>query len=103
MAAVLADGHGIFAWGWNHAGPDGFGTHAEEHALHRANRRRVPGCTAYVAGLRSGAQRSRTRRFVLSRPCADRCLPLLAARGVRRVEFVTSNGSWIVTRLGRHL
>jgi hypothetical protein len=99
MAAVLSDTHGVFAWGWNHPGPDGFGTHAEEHALSRANRRRLAGSTITIAGLRSGAQRSRSRRFVYSKPCAERCWPLLVLARVKTVEFVTPTGAWMINRL----
>ena len=99
MAAVLTDRHGVISWGWNHPGPEGFGTHAEEHALNRANRRRVPGSTITVAGLRRGAARSKARRYVLSRPCEARCLPLLRKAGVRTVEFIRADGMWAVFRL----
>ena len=99
MAAVLSDRHGIFAWGWNHAGPDGMGMHAEEHAVSRANRGRLHGATITVAGFRSGAQRSRRRRFVVSAPCEERCRPLLVAAGVCTVEFVRADGSWATFRL----
>ena len=99
MAAVLSDAHGVFAWGWNHAGPDGLGMHAEEHALHRANRQRLRGATIYVAGLCPGAQKSRRRRFVVSAPCEARCLPLLRATGIQSVQFVRADGSWASFRL----
>lgn len=99
MAAVLSDAHGIFAWGWNHPGPEGFGTHAEEHAINRANPRRLRGATVTVAGFRHGAHLSRTRRYVYARPCAERCWDLLLKLGVTRVQFIVNDGQWIEERL----
>jgi len=43
VAAVLWDQYGIFSWGWNSAGPDGFGQCAEIHAISRANKARLAG------------------------------------------------------------
>lgn len=101
MAAVLSDGHGVFAWGWNSPGPTGFGMHAEEHALSRANSRRVRGATITVAGLRYGAHASRRRRFVVSAPCQDRCLPQLRKARIEAVEFVRADGTWATFKV-RH-
>jgi deoxycytidylate deaminase len=66
VAAVLADRHGIFAWGWNSVG-SGYGEHAECAAIRRANRDRLVGATIYVA-----SQRNRNKKPVLSKPC-DAC------------------------------
>ena len=94
IAAVLVDNGGrIFSLGWNHPidqRESGAGKHAEEHALERANSKRVRGATIYLAGRRasSGA-------ILNARPCdgtknyrksrTDSCLKILRARGVRRV------------------
>src|SRR5689334_8953855 len=64
VGAAIADKHGIFSWGWNSSGPDGYGQCAEQHAIARANRRRLTGATIYVAGVRR-----RNGRFVTSKPC----------------------------------
>jgi len=70
MSAVLSDKHGrVLAWG-GMAGT----RHAEEHALSRANPRRVAGSTVTVAG-----RRAKSRNLVHARPCesqarnASRC------------------------------
>jgi len=52
VAAVLADRHGIFGWGWNSSGWDGYGLHAEAHALQRANRKRLAQATMWVVARR---------------------------------------------------
>lgn len=49
VGAAIEDKSGIMAWGWNSPGPDGFGLHAEEHAILRANKRRLRGATICVA------------------------------------------------------
>jgi hypothetical protein len=95
MAAVCSDRYGIFSWGWNSAGPSGLGTHAEEHAVQRANRRRLQGCTVTVAGFRSETR----SRFVLSCPCSERCWPLLKRVGVKTIEFIHPDGHWTFYRL----
>lgn len=88
MAAVLSDPDGrIFAWGWNHPGPDSLGMHAEEMALSRANRTRVRGATITVAGFRR-------RNLVKSRPCLEKCFPRIVKAGVARVEYHTKEGVW---------
>ena len=87
VGAVLADGHGIYAWGWNSTGPDGYGLHAEIHCLLRANRRRLGNSTLYVAG-----RRQRTGNNVLARPCAA-CRPYLTDIG--RVCYRDKSGRWV--------
>ena len=86
MAAVLTDMNGrIFSWGWNSIGMDGFGLHAEQHAIQRANRNRLRGSTISVAGRRKG--------WVLSYPCAT-CLDRIRASRVVRIEWLDKNGKW---------
>lgn len=65
VAAVIADKDGIFSWGWNHVG-SGYGTHAESHAIQRANKQRLHGATIYVA-----ARRQRTTNPITAKPCED--------------------------------
>jgi len=93
MAAVCSDKNGIFSWGWNSMGPSGFGTHAEENAILRSNRKRLIGCTVSVAGYRNPL------RYVLSCPCHERCWPLLKRVGVKTIEFVHPDGHWTFYRL----
>jgi deoxycytidylate deaminase len=66
VGAVLADKHGIFAWGHNHMGSNGLGMHAEAHAFSRANPRRLKNATLYVAALRR-----KSKSTVTARPCED--------------------------------
>lgn len=65
VAAVIADAHGIFCWGWNGVG-SGLGIHAEHHAITRANRKRLQLATIYVA-----SRRMRNQKTVNSKPCED--------------------------------
>lgn len=92
MAAILSDKVGIFSWGWNNPGPEGFGTHAEEHAINRANRKRLKGATITVAGFRD-------RTIVFARPCEERCLPLLKRLGIKEVEFLDKGANWRIFTL----
>jgi tRNA(Arg) A34 adenosine deaminase TadA len=84
VAAVLYDAYGIFAWGWNSVG-NGFGQHAEIHALSRANRRRLPGSTLVVAGRRRG-------NVVPSPPCPACRLRLTK---VKSVQIQDRSGRWV--------
>lgn len=87
VAAVVSDRHGrIISWGWNH----GY-VHAEEHALSRANPKRIPGSTVTVAGRR------RSGNWVLGRPCTKKgknCLGMIFGRGVLKVEYLDKEGGW---------
>ena len=85
VGAVLADDWGIHSWGWNSAGPDGYGQHAEEHCLSRANRRRLPMSTLYVAACRT--RNSGTKGVVTAKPCPD------CARFLRGIPVVYRDGS----------
>lgn len=87
VAAVLADKWGIFAWGHNHAGRNGYGEHAEVHCINRSNPHRLHGATMYVA-----ARRRRNNRIVTARPC-EACQR--AIWGVGRVTWRDRNGVWI--------
>lgn len=98
MAAVCSDRNGIFAWGWNSSGK-GYGQHAEEHAVQRANRKRLVGCTVTVAGKRPRGDGKNRWRFVFSAPCKERCWPMLVRLGVKTVEFIHSDGKWTFYRL----
>jgi cytidine deaminase len=64
VGAAIEDKTGLFSWGWNSDGPDGFGQCAERHAVARANKRRLLGATIYVAGIRR-----RNGKLVPSKPC----------------------------------
>lgn len=68
VAAVIYDSYGIFSWGWNSLGPDGFGWHAEAHAISRANRQRLAGSTIAVA-----SRRKKSGSIICSKPC-DICM-----------------------------
>lgn len=88
MAAVIADGHGIFSWGWNSPG-SGFGEHAEAAAIRRANKKRLALSTIYVAG-----RRVRNGKMVPSLPCPD-CMKKLASRGILGIYFMDNKGHWL--------
>lgn len=87
VAAVIADKHGIFSWGWNSVG-QGLGQHAEAHAIQRANKRRLEGATVYVA-----SRRRRNKKAVMSRPC-EACA-MLIAKWDMRVVYREANGEWV--------
>jgi len=86
VAAVLTDRHGIFSWGWNHAGFNGLGQHAEAHCLSRANKGRVRGAILYVAAVRK-----RNNRILNARPCSA-CQALIKKVGA--IIYRDGNGSW---------
>ena len=84
VACVLADKHGIFAWGWNSAGSTGYGEHAEAAAVRRASRSRLEGSTAYVV-----ARRRKSRGTITARPC-EACRRVLG--GVKQVVYRDQEG-----------
>lgn len=88
VAAVIADDHGIFSWGWNNSG-DGFGLHAEDHVIRRANKKRIVWATLYVAG-----ERARNHKPVPSRPCGA-CESVIKAWGIRTVWYRDGDGKWV--------
>lgn len=87
VAAVIADRHGIFSWGWNSVGT-GLGEHAEAAAIRRANKKRLSGATIYVAG-----RRKKSRNPVLSKPC-EHCEAIIRAWGVV-FSYRDNEGEWI--------
>jgi len=86
VACVIADSHGIFAWGHNHIGFDGLGCHAERYALMRANRRRLLDSTVYVA-----ARRRKSGNTVTAKPCEE-CQLLL--KHVSKVMYRDKENTW---------
>lgn len=87
VGACLADGWGVFSWGWNSSGAEGMGEHAECACLRRANFRRKFGATIYVA-----ARRKRNGRIVTAKPC-EGCEPLLKRWGLK-VWYRDGEGDW---------
>ena len=87
VAAVLVDTQGVFSWGWNHEGPDGFGMHAEDHCMRRANPRRIREATLYVV-----AQRARNKKMVPAKPCED-CSRIV--QRCKRIIYRNSDGMWV--------
>lgn len=71
VGAAIADNHGVFSWGWNSSGPNGYGQCAEQHAISRANKKRLVGALIFVAGIRR-----RNGKVVPSKPC-ERCQKLI--------------------------
>jgi pyrimidine deaminase RibD-like protein len=88
VAAVLVDGTGIFGWGWNHMGADGFGEHAEVNALKRSNRSRIRGAALFVA-----SRRQRNGKTITSKPC-EKCQGWIEALEVGTVWWRGGDGLW---------
>lgn len=86
VAAVLADKHGVFSWGWNSSGKTGMGEHAEAMCLRRANPRRIASSTLYVA-----ARRKKSGRAVLACPCKQ-CMPIVSK--CLAIRWREKNGTW---------
>jgi len=89
VAAVIADNHGIFSWGWNSVG-SGLGEHAEAAAIRRANKNRLEWATIYVASQR---KRKTWDKPINSKPCSS-CERLLKSHGIRRIYFRRADGIW---------
>lgn len=87
-ASVIFDRYGIFSWGWNSAGSDGLGEHAEASAIRRANRARLAGASIAIAG-----RRKRNNKIVVAFPCTD-CAARLSKVGVRDVWVQSKFGEW---------
>jgi deoxycytidylate deaminase len=87
VGAVLVDDYGIFSWGWNSVG-DGFGEHAEVSCLRRANLKRQPGSTLFVA-----SQRRKHGKAITSKPC-EKCQGWIEARGIEEVWWRGGDGLW---------
>ena len=88
VAAVLTDKHGIYSWGWNNVGTC-YGMHAEIHCLLRANRKRLPGSTLYVA-----SQRQRNLKPVTSKPCLE-CAAAIRWAKIGKVLWRAGDERWI--------
>lgn len=88
VGAAIADSHGIFSWGWNSSGPDGYGQCAEQHAISRANKNRLYGALIYVAGVRN-----RNGKIVGTKPC-EKCQKLIDKYALR-VMWRENNEDWI--------
>lgn len=91
VSAVIFDNHGIFAWGWNSMGVTGFGTHAEVHAIERANKKRLKGASIAVAG-----KGYKSQRIISSRPC-DKCRDRIMKVGINRIFIQNKAGIWVRT------
>lgn len=88
VAAVVWDSYGVFSWGWNSAGPDGMGEHAEAHAIKRANKARLAGSSIAIAG-----RRKRNGKIVVSLPCTD-CANRVSKWGIKWVWIESKDGLW---------
>jgi deoxycytidylate deaminase len=92
VGALIYDSHGIISWGWNHMGTTGYGTHAEEHALSRANSSRLKGAKIIVVAIRRG-------KFICSLPCPN-CSARLEAAGIKKIECRGLDKEWITYFMG---
>jgi len=77
--------------------------HAEEHAIERANRKRLHGARLAVAGKRNG-------NWLLVRPCERKkpvsrsvlqtsCMELIRKHKISKVEYTTQSGEWAVEKI----
>ena len=85
VGAVLVDRWGVFSWGHNNPG-NGYGEHAEQMCMRRANRNRVEGATLYIAAVRR-----RNGKIITAKPC------LVCQRVTRKCQTVVyrdGNGIW---------
>lgn len=90
VGCCIVDSRGrVVGWGWNGMGSDGYGIHAERHALSRTNKDRLGRATMYVAGVRA-----RTGKIVGSRPCSA-CQGAIVAAGVGWVLYRDGKGDWV--------
>lgn len=87
VGAAIEDSNGILSWGWNSAGFEGFGLHAEAHAVMRANKKRLRGATIYVASVRE-----RANKVIISKPCQD-CRKLID-KWELKVFWRDNRGNW---------
>ncbi len=74
--------------GWNNVGTC-YGMHAEIHCLLRANRKRLPGSTLYVA-----SQRQRNLKPVTSKPCLE-CAAAIRWAKIGKVLWRAGDERWI--------
>lgn len=88
VGAVVADSMGIFGWGWNNSGSDGFGQHAEVSVIKRSNRKRLKGAALWVC-----SQRLKHGKPVFSRPC-EKCQGWIESVGIKTVYWRDADGSW---------
>lgn len=92
VAALVKDQNGIFSWGWNHAGFDGRGQHAESHCLWRSNMQRLPSATIYVA-----ARRRENSKIVSARPC-ERCQRMVLFKVLEHIVYRNEEGKWLTMK-----
>ncbi|MEK7567011.1 MAG: hypothetical protein AAB527_02675 [Patescibacteria group bacterium] len=93
VGAVLTDKQGrLIHGGWNNPG-NGFGMCAEEHAIKRANPKRLYGSTLTITSFRK-----KNGNPVFCQPC-ENCFTFAKKRGVEIVEHNDKNGNWIVFEL----
>lgn len=88
VAAVIWDSYGILSWGWNSAGFDGLGEHAEAHAIRRSNKSRLAKSSIAVAG-----RRKRNGKIIVSLPCID-CTARLIKHQIKWVWIESKSGAW---------
>jgi len=88
VGAAIEDDDGIFGWGWNHMGNDGFGEHAEVNAIKRSNRNRLANAVLYVA-----SQRARNQKAITSKPC-PKCQGWIESSGIKYVWWRGGDGLW---------
>lgn len=93
VSAVLVSRGRVSSWGWNHAGADGLGEHAEIATIRRSNRNRLPGSEMIITG-----RRVRNGKIVVCFPCED-CLHRLQKNSVKTVHLQDRSGKWFGVRI----
>lgn len=87
-AVIMDEKNRVVSWGWNGVG-DGFGTCAEVHAISRASRKRLHGCTIFVYGIRH-----KSNNPIVSRPC-NNCQTILKWSGIKEMRWSNRGQEWI--------
>lgn len=88
VGAVLVDKKGIFSWGWNNMGSDGMGCCAEQHAISRANPKRLSGASIYIYGTHR-----KTGNPVPAAPC-DSCITAIYRANLRLIMWNNKDWGW---------
>lgn len=86
VGAALTDAWSAHAWAWNSVG-SGYGEHAEQAVIRRANQSRLVGSTMWIA-----ARRHKSGNTVTAKPC-EACHGWV--RKVSRVMYRDGQGDWV--------
>jgi deoxycytidylate deaminase len=94
-AVIVSQDGKLLSYGWNHVG-DGYGCHAEVHAMTRAPWRMLKNSTIYVAGFRPGKSATGKGNYVNSKPCVN-CQAMIDSAMIETVIVYNRNVWEVVT------